>query len=302
MPNQFFNFRGTVARLLALGLALVGARIAGAGDPLFPPLTGHLEGDVTPLAVPGAPQVHWSVDLQKGGPGLRTGELVVTGPDTLARVAVELNAAGEGTWRLADGRISLKPWLNGKFTTGAITVTGEGTLQGAELAGMVTLTLRDVDLGELVLLADAEHKYVRSAKGRVEGRVRLRLGTDSPFSHDGELRLAKDSKAVVLLTPSPGLLTSYVPEQVRKLYPGIEAIELGRTALEAGVLRLKLTPAGDAAGRSAVLRIEGHPVDPQIIAPLELDVNISGPVESLLRKALDSRLPHREMSPATQSG
>ncbi|MBS0662031.1 MAG: hypothetical protein JSR48_02115, partial [Verrucomicrobia bacterium] len=94
----------------------------------------------------------------------------------------------------------------------------------------------------------------------------------------------------VYFVPSPGLLTSYVPEQVRKLYPGIAAIEMGVTPLEAKVLRLTFHPDGDEAGRGARLRIEGRPRDPKLIAPLELDVNFTGPLESLVRKALDSRL------------
>ena len=46
----------------------------------------------------------------------------------------------------------------------------------------------------------------------------------------------------------------------------------------------------DEAGRGARLRIEGRPRDPKLVAPLELDVNFTGPLESLVRKALDSRL------------
>ena len=107
---------------------------------------------------------------------------------------------------------------------------------------------------------------------------------------DAALTLAVGPAALVTFRPSPGLLTSYVPEAVRKRYPGLEAIELGKTPLEARVLRLTYSSAPDAAGRVGVLRIEGQPHDRKYIAPLELDVNISGAVENLLRKVLDSRL------------
>jgi len=291
LPNLFFSLWGRTALILTLGLALAaGVR---AGGSLLPPITGRMAGDLTLSAVPGSPPVHWSLELQNSKPETRTGQLVVVGPETAAHAEVALDAAGDGTWRLLDGRLALKPWLNGQFTAGEVTLTGEGTVQNGVVAGQVTVELRDVELGELVSFADAAHKYVRTAKGRVEGRVRVYLSA-APLSFEGDLRLAKGTTAVVKLVPSPGLLTSYVPEQVRKLYPGIEAIELGQTALEARELRLRFHPAGDAAGRSAVLRIEGHPLDPQIIAPLELDVNISGPLESLLRKAFDSRLHLRK--------
>lgn len=289
LPNLFFNLRRRTALWLALGCSLAAPAGSRAGGMLLPPLTGQLAGDLTLSAVPGAPPIHWALELLNSTPETRTGQLVVTGPDTTAHAEVALDAGGNGPWRLRDGHLALKPWLNGQFTSGEVTLTGEGTVQQGVISGEVTLDLSDVELGELVKVADAAHKYVRTAKGRVEGRVRVRLSA-APLSFEGDLRLAKGSTAVVTLVPSPGLLTSYVPERVRKLYPGIEAIELGQTALEARELRVKFHPAGDASGRTAVLRIEGHPLDPQIIAPLELDVNISGPLEKLLRQALDSRL------------
>ena len=289
LPNLFFTFRGVAALFLASGGTMAAAAASWGGGMFLPPLTGHLAGNFSLTAVPGAPPIHWDLKLSNSTPEIRSGQLALTGPDTAAHADIALDAAGDGTWRLRDGRLALKPWLNGQFSTGEVTLTGEGTVQQGVLAGEVTLELRDLDLGELVDFADAAHKYVRTAKGRVEGRVRVRLSA-APLSFVGDLRLAMGTTAVVTLVPSPGLLTSYVPEQVRKLYPGIEAIELGQTALEARELHLRFHPEGDAAGRSAVLRIEGHPLDPQIIAPLELDVNISGPLENLLRKALDSRL------------
>ncbi len=287
LPNLFFNPRATA--VLILGLGVLATAPAGAGSPLLPPLTGQLSGNFTLPAVPGAPPIQWTLELENTSPEMRSGQLSLTAPETVGQAEVALDATGDGIWRLREGRLALKPWLNGQFSRGEVTLTGEGTVQQGVVAGEVVVVLRDVELGELVNYADATHKYVRTAKGRVEGRVRVRLSA-APLSFDGDLRLAKGTTAVITLVPSPGLLTSYVPEQVRKLYPGIEAIELGQTALEARELRLRFHPAGDAAGRSAVLRIEGHPLDPQIIAPLELDVNISGPLESLLRKALDSRL------------
>ena len=139
-------------------------------------------------------------------------------------------------------------------------------------------------------IADAEKKYFVTAEGRVDGTIRVKWSDGKFALGDSALALAPGPAALVTFQPSPGLLTSYVPEAVRKHYPGLEAIELGKTPLEARVLRLTFSPAGDAAGRAGVLRIEGQPHDPQYIAPLELDVNISGQVESLLRKVFDSRL------------
>jgi hypothetical protein len=273
-------------------VVLLGAaspRVA-AGEWVLPPIAGDLAGEFKALAVPGAPSLHWTLQLQHAAPPAHTGQLAVTGPGTTAHAEFALDATGHGTWRLADGSVSLKSWLAGQFSTGEATVTGAGTLEGGALVGTLNVELRDVDLGELVNFADAAHQYVRTATGRVEGRLVIRLAADAPPAFGGGVRLVNGSVGVITLQPSPGLLTNYVPAQVRKLYPGFEALELGQTSLEAGVLRLTFLPTGDAAGRTAVLRIEGHPLDPKIIAPLELDINVSGPLEGLLRKALNSRL------------
>ncbi|MSU70329.1 MAG: hypothetical protein EXS39_06080 [Opitutaceae bacterium] len=275
-----------VAALLMVA-AVIGSN---AGELTLPPLTGELAGDFTPLTLAGAPRLHWTLTLQSPAPAARTAQLVISGLETAGRLEARFDATGAGTWRLLDGRVGLKPWLNGQLTVGEIALAGEGTLRGSALAGTVTLEVHGVDLNELLKFADADRKYVRAAEGRVEGSILVHLVAGAPASFEGGLRLVKGTTGVISLQPTPGLLSNYVPEPVRKLYPGIEAIEQGLTPLEASVLRLTLHPAGDAQGRSAVLRIEGRPRDPKFIAPLELDVNIAGPVENLMRKVLDSRL------------
>jgi len=211
------------------------------------------------------------------------------GRRTEAEVELQLDSAGNGTWRVVAARTALKTWFNGQFTTGTAAVTGEGHWRDGKVEGALLFKLRNVDLGELLRFADAEKKYVRTAEGRVEGQVTVRLASGTLDQFEATLGLVPGTVGVVSFQPSPGLLTDYVPAAVRKYYPGLEAIELGRTPLEAKVLRLTTYPGGDAEGRSARLRVEGRPRDPQFIAPLELDVNVTGPVENLLRKALDSR-------------
>ena len=261
-----------------------------AAELKLPPISGQLAGDFQPRQLAGAPGLHWVLTLDSAGENRRTATLAADGPGAHLRVELQLDGAGEGTWRVVEGRVELKPWLGGQLTAGTVEVAGEGRWQGGLPTGDLTLTLREVDLGELMRLADAEHAYVRTAAGRVEGTVGVRLREGVASAGKSMLRVPPGTVGTVTFTPSPGLLTSYVPEQVRKLYPGIEAIEMGRTALEAKMLRLTFHPDGDTQGRGAQLRIEGRPLDPKIIAPLELDVNFTGPLESIVRKALDSRL------------
>jgi hypothetical protein len=272
---------GPRLRLPLAGLLLAAATVSGA-ELRLPPLTGELAGDFTPLKLAGAPTLHWTLNLTAAPGDIRVAQLGLDGPGTHLRGEARLDAAGEGTWRVTEGGIEFKPWLGGQLATGATAVVGEGTWRGGALTGEITLRMRDLDLGELLHIADADKKHFQWARGRVEGVVRVRL-RDGKFSR-GEIALTipAGTTALILFQPSPGLLSSYVPALVRRKYPGIEAIELGQTPLEARVLRLAYSPTADAAGRSATLHLEGQPQDRKYVAPLELDFNFLGEVEQTL--------------------
>lgn len=276
--------------MLALVMGLVSPRAARAAGPIIPPFAGELAGEFQPMAVPGAPFLHWKLTLTTRPDDVRLGKILADGPGTRMQVALELDAAGDGTWRVVEARVELKPWLNGQFTKGFAMLSGGGTIKEGALAGEVTLRLQDIDLGELMIFADPEHAYVQRAEGRAEGTIVVRFNGSEVTPGPCLLTLPAGSTATVNFVPSPGLLTSYVPPQVLKYYPGIGAIEMGVTPLEAKVLRLTYRPLTDKGGTGAVLRIEGRPKDPKIIAPLELDVNFTGQFESIVRNGLNSRL------------
>lgn len=282
-----FRFRHC---LLGALFALGGAALGHGAALALPPIAGEISGDLSPLALKDAPALHWKLTLQSPGPGERVARFAADGAESQLRAEARLDAQGDGVWRITAGHLALKSWLAGLLMAGEADITGKGTVKDGVLDGNVTLTLTGIDLGELLRFADAEQKIFRSAEGRVEGTVVLRVRAGEILPGDAVLHLMVGTVALISLQPSPGLLTAYVPEQVRKLYPGIAAIEMGQTPLEARVLRLTYHPDKDAAGRSAQVRIEGRPRDPKLIAPLELDLNLTGPVESLVRKMLDSRL------------
>ena len=280
-------------RLLRSATRLAGAFAAfamSAGELRLPPVTGELAGDFTPLKIAGAPTLHWTLALESPAPSERIARLVADGPETHARVEFHLNAAGDGTWRLTEGRVGVKPWLAGLLTVGEIAPTGEGTVQAGVLAGGFLLQVNGLDLGELLRLADADKKYFRSAQGRVTGTVNVTFKNGEIAVGECLLTLAEGTSGLVSFLPNPGLLTNYVPAQVRKLYPGLEAIELGRTPLEAHVLRLTVSAMPDESGRRAFVHLEGRPQDPKLIAPLELDINLSATIESLVRRFSAMRL------------
>jgi hypothetical protein len=282
-----FSFR----RFLAVALTASGLANGRAAEELrLPPIAGELSGDFTLLLVAGAPKLHWTLALSAPSSVLRTAQLTVDGDATHARIDLELDASGNGRWRLRDGHARLKSWGGGQLTEGDASVQGEGTLRAGKFDGKLALELREVDLGELLRFADADKKYVQSAEGRISGRVDVTLKDGAPQRFEASLGLDGGTEGFVLFRPSPGLLTGVVPEAVQKYYPGLAAIELGQTPLQAKVLRLTTYPDGDPEGRTARIRIEGRPLDPRLIAPLELDINVSGPVEALLRKWRDLNL------------
>jgi hypothetical protein len=153
-----------------------------------------------------------------------------------------------------------------------------------------TLFCEQIDLREFAALLDPERTKIVSAEGRLEGRLTLTIHESGRVAFGaGQLRLAPGSTALLRFQPVPGLLTTYLPEVVRNVYPGLGAIELGQTPLHVRLMRLELNPPDDARGRTAIIRLEGRPADPQFVAPLELDLNIFGPLEELFNTAVAAR-------------
>jgi hypothetical protein len=56
------------------------------------------------------------------------------------------------------------------------------------------------------------------------------------------------------------------------------------------LLSAEFSPAGDALGRTGSVRLEAEPVDPQLIAPLVLEVNVAGPLDQLIKLGLNDRV------------
>jgi hypothetical protein len=256
----------------------------------LPALGGELRGTIQSLKAGAAPPVSWVLAFDPRDDTRRRATFTAEGEGTRIQAEVELDAEGTGTWRITESRIELQHWLGPQISHGTAALTGSGKLERLVVTGDFWLKVAKAELGEILTLADPEKKYVRMAKGQVEGTIGVRVRAGKIGAGDSGLRLVPGTVATIAFAPSPGLLTDYVPAQVLKAYPGIAAIEMGQTPLEAKVLSLVFRPEGDEAGRGARIRIEGRPLDPKIIAPIELDLNFTGPLEAVVRKAMDSRL------------
>lgn len=156
------------------------------------------------------------------------------------------------------------------------------------LVADLDLTLGRIGLQDVAALVPGT---VADARGRIDGTVRvhwseadgLRLGA-------GRLQLRNDEPAQVRLSPSPGLISGSLPSAVLKYYPGLGEIETGRIPIAADVLEVTFTPEGDAEGRTAMIRLAGGPADPSLRAPIDLTINVRGPLDSLIKFSTSQQL------------
>jgi hypothetical protein len=87
--------------------------------------------------------------------------------------------------------------------------------------------------------------------------------------------------------PSPGILSASLPPQINKIYPGIAKVERDGIPMLAENLELRFVPEKDELGRTAWIRIAGRPVDPGFKGPIDLAVNIRGPLDQVLNEGTE---------------
>ncbi|HET7534983.1 MAG TPA: YdbH domain-containing protein, partial [Candidatus Didemnitutus sp.] len=112
------------------------------------------------------------------------------------------------------------------------------------------------------------------ATGRVDGRMPLRLDENGVRFGTGWLQLKPGVHAEVQLKAA-GLLTSGV-SQKSPSYAVLKKVETGLLRLRVGEMRLDIRPPDAPPGRTAQLHLSGEPVDPDVKAPVTLDLNVNG--------------------------
>lgn len=126
------------------------------------------------------------------------------------------------------------------------------------------------------------------ATGRVNGRFPLRIDDGGLRLGTGWLQLMPGVPAEIQFNTS-GLLTAGM-SQGSPSYTVLRKIESGLLKLKVNEMRLDIRPPDAPPGRSAQLHLSGQPVDPEVKAPVVLDLNVNGPLEKLINLGLDSRL------------
>lgn len=206
------------------------------------------------------------------------------------------------TWR--GGRYDPVPFGRGhvEFTlVGDRVEVGEASLEvfGGEIVlGAFAFSTLSRDFAVVARIIGVELTQVlpllppvlATAEGQVDGLVTLSRTPAGLAIGTGRLALRSGRTAEVRLTPTPGLISGTLPPKVLEHYPGLGGIEAGRIPIRAEVFELAFTPGGDAQGRTASVRLAGGPFDPALRAPIDLTVNVTGPLESLLKFGTHSRL------------
>jgi hypothetical protein len=126
------------------------------------------------------------------------------------------------------------------------------------------------------------------ATGRLNGRFPLRIDAGGLHLGTGWLQLKPGAYAEIQFN-AEGLLTSGAAPNSPS-YTVLKKVESGLLKLKLSELRLDIRPPNAPEGRTAQLHVAGEPVDPQVKAPVILDLNVNGPLERLLNLGLDSRL------------
>lgn len=126
------------------------------------------------------------------------------------------------------------------------------------------------------------------ATGRVSGRFPIQIDDAGLRLGTGWLQLTPGFQAELQLKAG-GLLTGGASPGSPS-YAVLKKVETGLLKLKVTELRLDIRPPDAPAGRSAQLHVAGEPVDPEVKAPVILDLNVNGPLEKLINLGLDSRL------------
>lgn len=128
------------------------------------------------------------------------------------------------------------------------------------------------------------------ARGRLDGELAATWSAaDGLQLGAGWLGLSEGQGASVRLASAPGLITGQLGASNPAFGP-LQRVELGRTVLDVSLLRASFTPKGDVNGRTASLRLHAEPIDPQLKAPLVIDVNVAGPLDQLIKLGMDGRV------------
>lgn len=144
-----------------------------------------------------------------------------------------------------------------------------------------------IDIGKMVFLLP---EILTQASGRLDGYVDLTRDATGIAIGEGYLGLRPGVPATLQFVSRPGVLSAALPPAINKLYPGILQMETAGIPLLAEELQLRFVPKGDEEGRSAWVHLAGRPVDPAFQGPIDLTMNVRGPLDEVFNAGANSTL------------
>lgn len=211
-------------------------------------------------------------------------------------LAIVANLNGDGTASLLSAEIEI---AGGKVTVDPSTV--------ALFPPVLDFTVHvdRVGLQDLVALVPAS---LADARGRIDGVVRLGWSQRAGVQiGEGRFDLRRDEAATLKLAPMPGLITSAVTERLDLLpkWKGVVGnwfsppnpahgdardIELGRAPLTIETFQVRLTPRGDAQGRTAVVQVSARLEKADVrVKRVMFDIDLTGALSRLLSLNAEGR-------------
>jgi hypothetical protein len=295
----------------ALAGATLGGRVlvSGEGEWREGRLTGRIKLEWHDGTVHDAAQ-GWSLD------GIAfQGALVVdsAGPRLASESPFELTVGTVTSTRFGARDVVVRASLNEHWqvavTTAHVAVAGgEVAIDPCALSLWppkmdVNLRIAGVGLQDVVALVPAG---LADARGRIDGAVRVSWSQAGGFQVGaGGLALNAGEPAMLRLAESPGFLTRRVPARFALLpdwmgplarwfapenpaYAELREIELGHTDLQVKALIVRLTPAGDGQGRSALVQMIARPSkSDSAVARVTFEVAVAGPLDAVLHFGLN---------------
>jgi hypothetical protein len=268
-----------------------------------------------------------TIEIDAAGTGLGSTAQNWSVPACTLGARVELTPAGL-VWRALRLRAPKATVAGLALTDMAVEATGDApqrmkvTRAGvAVLGGTVTLhpvaldwahppldamvELHDLALHELAAFVP---EALSGAQGRMNGQVELQWSAAEGLRpRGGRLVMAPDAPARLRLAASPGFLTRHVPARIVWLpgwlgglarrwaldnpaYDTLRRIELGRLPLVVETLQAELYPDGPGGARSAAVQVAARPADDRVVERVTFAVNVSGPLNAVLRLGTDKRV------------
>jgi hypothetical protein len=204
-------------------------------------------------------------------------------------VAVRAKAVTAGTVAMTDLRAELASATADRVDVSALSVRALGGTMHVEpfVCRFSDPAIEAVVRAEAIraeeVLALTQNLPAR-ATGALSGRLPLRYEGGNLQLGTGWLGLA-EGQSLEIQFQAEGLLTAGASPKSAN-YAVLKQVEDGLLKLKVTELRLDVRPPNAPPNRTAQLRIVGEPVDPRVKAPVTLDLNVNGPIESLLNLGL----------------